>query len=217
VSIFETAKAIEGYRAELEDRAEVIERGSELVIVVADGAGGRAGGARAADTVIQGVRQAATTFPWLDDPRAWCRLLSEMDQALVEHPEAGETTAVVAAISPTGIVGASVGDSGAWLVTPKGYDDLTENQRQKPFLGTGAAIPVPFNAPGLDGTLLVASDGLFKYADWERIGEVALETDIEQAAGHLVDLVRLRSGSLPDDVSVVLCREAAERHAWKRD
>jgi serine/threonine protein phosphatase PrpC len=213
MSLYETATAIEGYRAELEDRAEVIERGSELVLVVVDGAGGRAGGARAADSVIQGVRQAAATFRRLDDPRAWCRLLSEMDQVLLEDPEAGETTAVVAALSPAGIVGASVGDSGAWLVTPKEYADLTENQRQKPFLGTGAAIPVPFKARRLDGTLLVASDGLFKYADWERIAEVALETDIQQAAGHLVDLVRLRSGGLPDDVSVVLCRESAERHA----
>ena len=53
MSLFETARVIEGYRDELEDRAEVIERGSELVIVVADGAGGRAGGARAADTVIK--------------------------------------------------------------------------------------------------------------------------------------------------------------------
>jgi PPM family protein phosphatase len=210
MSLFETAKAIEGYQAELEDRAEVIERGSELVIVVADGAGGRAGGARAADIVIQEVRQAAT-FRRLDDPQAWCLLLSEMDQTLLENPEAGETTAVVAALSPAGIVGASVGDSGAWLVTPKGYDDLTENQRQKPFLGTGAAIPVAFKARCLDGTLLVASNGLFKYADWKRIAEVARETDIQQAAGHLVDLVRLRSGSLPDDVSVVLCRPLTQR------
>jgi PPM family protein phosphatase len=211
MSLFETAKAIEGYQAELEDRAEVIERGAELVIVVADGAGGRAGGARAADSVIQGVRQATATFPRLDDPRAWCRLLSEMDQALLEDPEAGETTTVVVALSPAGIVGASVGDSGAWLVTPQGSADLTENQRQKPFLGTGAAIPVPFKARRLDGTLLLASDGLFKYADWERIAEIARETDIQQAAGHLVDLVRLRSGSLPDDVSVILCRPLSQR------
>jgi PPM family protein phosphatase len=118
---------------------------------------------------------------------------------------------VVVALSPAGIVGASVGDSGAWLVTPQGSADLTENQRQKPFLGTGAAIPVPFKARRLDGTLLLASDGLFKYADWERIAEIARETDIQQAAGHLVDLVRLRSGSLPDDVSVILCRPLPQR------
>jgi serine/threonine protein phosphatase PrpC len=209
MSVFEIAKSIEGYRAECEDRAEVIERAPWLIIVVADGAGGRAGGAEAAETVVKAVREAIPGVRRLDDPRAWCRLLEEIDQSLLEDSTAGETTAVVVAISPAGIAGASAGDSGAWLVTPKRYDDLTENQHHKPFLGTGAAIAIPFKARRLDDTLLVATDGLFKYTGCENICETALEEDLALAAKHLVDLVRLRSGSLPDDVSVVLCRPSA--------
>jgi PPM family protein phosphatase len=206
MSAFVTAKIIEGYRSVLEDRAEVMETGEGLVVVLADGAGGSPGGAEAAEAVVRAVLTEMTSLSRLRDPRAWSRLLAEIDQALLDDPDAGETTAVVASISAAGIAGASVGDSGAWLIAPNGYDDLTENQRLKPFLGTGAAIPVPFTAGRLEGTLLVASDGLFKYADESRICETAREEEIELAAKHLVDLVRLRSGALPDDVSVVLCR-----------
>ena len=67
-------------------------------------------------------------------------------------------------------------------------------------------MPVPFSARRFEGTLLLASDGLFNYTSDERISEVAREAEIEPAATHLVELVRLRSGALPDDVSVVLCR-----------
>jgi PPM family protein phosphatase len=211
VAEFLVARIVEAYQSELQDRAEVIETGPGLVIVVADGAGGRAGAARAAEVVVQMTRQAVSAIPArkIGDPRTWSRLLAEMDQALLDDPAAGETTAVVAALSAAGIAGASVGDSGAWLITPKGYDELTERQHPKPFLGTGAAIPIPFSARRFDGTLLMASDGLFKYTSPESICEVALEAEIEETAKRLVDLVRLRSGGLPDDISVVLCRPSA--------
>jgi hypothetical protein len=50
--------------------------------------------------------------------------------------------------------------------------------------------PVPF-----DGTLLVASDGLFRYATTH---------DIVRNLDRLVDLVRLPNGALQDDISVVI-------------
>jgi serine/threonine protein phosphatase PrpC len=184
----------------------VFERGASFVLVVADGAGGQAGGAEAAETIIRAVGDASTGAVPLDHPEFWCQLFYEMDNALVDDPTAGETTAVVAAVSPNGIAGASVGDSGAWLITPSGYDELTIYQQRKPCLGTGAAIPVPFSIRLWDGTLLLASDGLFKYAPEERICEVAQESDLQKAALHLLDLPRLRSGRLPDDGAIILCR-----------
>jgi serine/threonine protein phosphatase PrpC len=60
------------------------------------------------------------------------------------------------------------------------------------------------------GTLLLASDGLAKYASRTKIAASAIGTDLAESSGRLVDLVRLRSGALQDDVSVVLCRR--ERH-----
>jgi PPM family protein phosphatase len=204
----QTARAIQGYRSVLEDRTEWIDAGEAFVLVVADGAGGRAGGAAAAEAVVAHVRAVVVSMPpWqLPDPHAWVGLLSEIDERLVDDPDAGETTAVVAAITAAGIAGASVGDSGAWIVTRDGYDDLTAGQRAKPFLGNGMALPMPFSARRWEGTLLVASDGLFKYADGDSICAVARGEDLAAAAERLVDLVRLPSGSLPDDVAVLLAR-----------
>ena len=64
------------------------------------------------------------------------------------------------------VAGASVGDSGAWLVNPASgrFVDLTANQHRKPLLGSGRARITPFfhskKATSRD-VLLVASDGLF--------------------------------------------------------
>ena len=204
-SMFETAKILEAWGPRLEDRAEVIDRGESVLVVVADGAGGRPGAAYTAEAAVRLVcAEAAALRPW--DLFAWCGLLRRVDETLAHDPAAGETTLVAAVVSPQGVVGVSVGDSGAWLIGPGGVQDLTARQQRKPFLGAGAAVPVPFAVPGAGGTLLAASDGLFKYADAARIAEVAREADLEQAARHLADLVRLPSGKLQDDVTVVLCR-----------
>jgi serine/threonine protein phosphatase PrpC len=204
--MFETLKVQEAWAARLEDRAEVFARGEEAVVVVADGASGRPGAAYTAEAAVRMVGEFVTGQAARPDPLAWCHLLRRIDEALAHDPAAGETTAVITALSADGILGASVGDSGAWLVAPDGVLDLTAHQRRKPFPGTGMAVPVPFAAPWTTGTLLVASDGLFKYADRARIGAAAGAEDLEAAARHLVDLVRLPSGKLQDDVTVVLCR-----------
>jgi serine/threonine protein phosphatase PrpC len=203
---FETARIVEAYRPVGEDRAEVIETAFGLVLVVADGAGGRPGGGEAAEMVVREVREAAAAARRPLDPRDWGQLLTPIDEAMADDPEAGEATAVVAVISAAGIAGASAGDSEAWLIGPNDYHELTGCQHSKPFLGTSAAVPVPFSARRFEGTLLVASDGLFKYADPDGICAAARQESIDQAARDLVDLVRLRSGSLPDDVPVILCR-----------
>jgi hypothetical protein len=74
-------------------------------------------------------------------PEDWARCLYEADQALVRS--GGQCTAVVVEISEGRLVGASVGDSGAWLLTGKAIIDLTENQHRKPLLGSDEAMPCP--------------------------------------------------------------------------
>jgi hypothetical protein len=99
------------------------------------------------------------------------------------------------------LVGASCGDSGAWVVCANGrVDDLTARQRRKPRLGSGGAMPVSFSRPRLAGTLLVATDGLFNYALPEKISAVALGDDPDGAARDLIQLVRLPGAGLQDDV-----------------
>ena len=81
---------------------------------------------------------------------------------------------------------------------------MTEAQNRKPLLGPGRAQPVGFGPVPLEGRLVVASDGLFKYCDRERLLSVAMGDPLGVAATGLVEEARLPSGALHDDVSIVL-------------
>lgn len=213
----------DSYRGESsEDRAEILPAAGSQVLFVADGVGGRANGAKAADLLLDLIRDVAPQLTRLDAP-AWARFLAEADRIVHDEAEGGETTAVIAQVAADGhkIVGASVGDSEAWFVTPDGLFDLTESQYKKPFLGSGGARATPFAlpVPSEGGALLLASDGLFKYAAPERILEAARLPDAEESVAALLDAARLRSGSFSDDIAVALCRIAPggrKQSLWQR-
>lgn len=219
---FETAWRLEGFVEggnENEDRVGICEGADALVFVVADGAGGRAGGGVASRRAVEIVRKAITGERPNDDPQIWAERLAGIDRMLSRDKEAGETTALVVSISPVygksrtrRIVGASVGDSEAWRITPSGIEDLTRRQARKPLLGSGSALPVPFEAVWEEGTLLLGTDGLYKYVSQERIIEAALGTDLEQAAESLLALPRLPNGRQQDDVALLLCRCEAHQN-----
>jgi PPM family protein phosphatase len=133
-----------------------------------------------------------------------------VDHLLQRDPDAGETTAVVLAVSRGGIAGASVGDSEAWLISSDGHVALTARQQPKPGLGTSMARPVAFRSRFAGRTLLAATDGLFKYADSAAIGAAARQPALEAGASQLVELVWRPRGTLPDDVALILCRLPAD-------
>jgi serine/threonine protein phosphatase PrpC len=214
--MFDTAFQTVGYRRRNEDRVHVIPHADGVVVLVADGAGGTSGGAEAADTVCLWVRAYATRAERIDDAPAWAELLGRIDRQIAEC--SGQAAAAVVAWCGTGLFGASVGDCAAWHIggDAAAHDDLTHAQVRKPLLGTGEAKPVAFERPGAStGTLLVASDGLVKYTAPARIREVVAAGvgggALQPAAAALIDLVRLRSGALPDDVTVALCRPRTAR------
>ena len=93
----------------------------------------------------------------------WSDLLAKVDKQISDGN--GETTGVVVAVSEQGVVGASVGDSAAWLISEDGFDNLTAAQLHKPLIGSGRAKPASFvrNALG-EQVLLLGSDGLVKYS-----------------------------------------------------
>ncbi|MHC4985187.1 MAG: protein phosphatase 2C domain-containing protein [Planctomycetota bacterium] len=190
-----------------QDRAEVIETDRGVVVVVADGAGGSGGGKEAADSVVMWAKALVSRGGDLGATATWLDLLTRVD-AQLEAAGGGQTTAVVAAVTDSAIVGASVGDSAAWLIGSEGHTNLTAEQVRKPLLGSGRAKPVAFTAGGSDDTLLVATDGLVKYASVDRVCAAARKMNLHTAAAELVDLVRLKSGALPDDVGLALCRRA---------
>ena len=64
--------------------------------------------------------------------------------------------------------------------------------------------PAAFHAERRGRRVLIASDGLWKYATMTRIRTLTLREPLAEAADALTACVRLPSGSLQDDVAVVL-------------
>lgn len=181
----------------------VFEQGEDHVVVVADGAGGIRGGGDASDAFIAAVTSALTSGGFdITDPTIWNKLLTDVDHELAKTM-AGKTTAVIAVVGSGGIVGVSAGDSQAWLVGETGADEFTADQTKK-RLGSGRASPVSFFRPGLQGTLIVATDGLFKYATTGKIAETVRGREPGEAAEALRGLVALPSGKYQDDVGIVV-------------
>ena len=149
----------------------------------------------------------------LDDTAGFCQLLAYIDRALADGGS-GESTGLLVAASPLGIHGAGVGDCIAWLIDERGCRELTAEVPRKPLLGSGRACPVSFSLPPTAGTLLLATDGLWKYAAADVICEVVRKLPIEAAAAELLTLPRLASGAVPDDIGIILVRprRAPETH-----
>lgn len=170
------------------------------VIVLADGAGGISGGREAAERIV------GSTFGPLLEPADCMRALRALDLDLYERAACGEATTVLLVIRENAVFGASVGDSCVWALTPAGVLDLTSHQRRKPLIGSGAAEPVAFGPWPFVERVLVASDGLSKYAPRDRIRAATLEAapDAAAAADALVGAARLPGGGLQDDLALVI-------------
>jgi serine/threonine protein phosphatase PrpC len=184
-----------------EDRVHVEQCGSRTLAVVADGAGGTGSGAAAAAMACSIAAQRLRT-QGTRTAEDWARCLYQVDQALVQT--GGQCTAVVVEISEGRVFGASVGDSGAWMLNGKAVIDLTENQHRKPLLGSDEAMPMAFGPIELSGRLLIGTDGLFKYATESDIAQRATALSVNDAVDKLIAGVRLRSGAFQDDVAIIL-------------
>lgn len=209
---FPHAIRLASYRQASEDRAVVIDLENRIVIILADGAGGITHGGAAADVVVKIVNGRAHELADVED---CIELLREADH--VVKATGGETTAVLLVIDEGGIYGASSGDSEAWVIHDDGsIDDLTKDQHKKRRIGSGRAVPVGFERSRLEGgTLIVGSDGLFRYARPEAIVDVVLGARTPDEAGDgLVGLVRPGSGELLDDLGVCVVRLGGVSQRW---
>lgn len=186
------------------DRALAVPTAQGYLLALADGAGNSGSGAVAAERLV-GLVAKLTEPPAATD---WFEALCALDDELSRGGSGGQTTAAVACVSGNRITGASVGDSCAWLISSTGeITDLTARQRRRPLLGSGEALPVQFEAEPSGGRLLLASDGLIKYATVEQICALATQGSVTEAADALAHCVRLPSGGLHDDVAVLLVSE----------
>lgn len=175
--------------------------------VIADGQGGQPGGGEAARLAC---RVCADTAARLEPaalllPTTWTTILSTVDRAVADEPTAGYTTVVAFAVTGSRVCGASCGDSAAVLF--QGGDPmviLTDGQQKNPPVGSGFATFVSFAANlVLPWLVLAMSDGVWKYAGWERIAKAASERRGERLITSLLKLTRLRSGALQDDFTLI--------------
>lgn len=195
----ETAKLTKGYRKHCEDRVAVFDREERCVIVVADGAGGIGGGELAAECVIRAVEEELES---VNSANQWCEVLKRVDHRIT----AGESTAAVVDLRSYGIAGASVGDSGAWIIHDGEITNLTADQQRKPLLGSSSALPRPFTHPPLQGLLMLATDGFFNYVKRDALTPMVSQADFYSIPRRCVEMVRLPSGDLWDDIGIVVAR-----------
>lgn len=185
-----------------EDRVTVVRLLDRTIFALADGAGGVAGGGAAASAVcaaVDGCQKGGK-------PADWAKWLREIDRTMALLPSSGLAAVVVIEVVDDGtVVGASVGDCEAWSFGSDGAaHQLTAEQIRKPLLGSGHASPIAFSSR-MAGRLVLASDGLWKYMARGQIVKAALVQSLDDAISGLVSGVRLRSGALQDDVSVIAC------------
>lgn len=176
-----------------------IEGGYEIAL--ADGQGGRAGGARAAQLACAVA---------LDSTGSWAERLVAADTALAADREAGFTTLVALQIVGNRLFGASCGDSAAVAVcvgtAPK---VLTSRQFKNPPVGSGEASFVPFELGlTLPWRILLISDGVWKYASWDRVWDCAARLAGEELIEALKDAAKLpATGEYQDDFTLVLLED----------
>ena len=135
-------------------------------------------------------------------------ILQWIDKSPILAASAGLTTALVAVVADGVIQGASVGDSEAWLVSDTDDRVLTEGQNRKPLVGSRRCAPVAFGPVPMRGTLVLGSDGLFKYCPRDVLLGIARSSNLDAIPEQLVSASQLPSGRLHDDLTVLVCREA---------
>ncbi|VTU02160.1 protein serine threonine phosphatase : Protein serine/threonine phosphatase OS=Pedosphaera parvula (strain Ellin514) GN=Cflav_PD6463 PE=4 SV=1: SpoIIE [Gemmataceae bacterium] len=131
----------------------------------------------------------------------------EADAIVAADPEAGFTTLVAFGVTSDAIEGVSCGDSAVLLVCGSGaVAELTQYQHKNPPVGSGEAVFVSFEMPLVTPwKVLAMTDGVWKYAGWDRVRGLASRLGGEELLAALRAAARLpRSGQFPDDFTVVL-------------
>jgi hypothetical protein len=172
-----------------------------LIVCVADGQGGRAGGARAARLACDAM------VSDIGSGNDWPDILSQADLAVAADAEAGFTTLIGFAVWGDTLVGASCGDSAVLAVCASGaITELTARQFKNPPVGSGEATFIPFEAElRRPWRVLAMTDGVRKYVGWGRLRDLATVLGGDELLAALQAVARLPgSGQFQDDFTAVL-------------
>lgn len=180
-------------------------------MAIADGQGGRSGGAPAARIACQACLDAACGLPpdELTVSDTWVDLAARADAAVAADREAGYTTLVAFCVRGDRLAGASVGDSAAVLLTEVWSGvRLTDRQQKNPPIGSGEAFAMPFGVRlPTPWAVLAITDGVWKYGAWEHILPLKPNVPGQEMVEALLKRVRLPgSGELQDDFTAVALR-----------
>lgn len=142
------------------DRLCVLRDAHRTLIALADGVDSREAAQKAAARTVSELARCFRSGALPSDPRGWVMLLEGIDHAVLSDPEAGETSALVMLVEQGVVLGASVGDSLAYVVGPVGETQLLSGGKQNwPRIGTGIASPRGFGPVQLDGKLITRRAG----------------------------------------------------------
>jgi PPM family protein phosphatase len=181
-----------------EDAFALVPTARGVRVALADGQGWRAGGARAAQLACRVALERAA---------AWEDALADADDAVSANPLAGFTTLVALSVEGDTVRGASCGDSAAVAVWGDGLIRLlTAAQHKNPPVGSGEAVFAPFELElARPWKVLLLSDGVWKYASWERVWASAAKLSGDELLEDLQRAARLpATGEFQDDFTAVL-------------
>jgi PPM family protein phosphatase len=187
------------------------------LLFIADGMGGRPGGARAAQLACQSAISAASALhpDKLTHPKSWLPIFHSTDAAVSKDQGAGFTTLVAACVYKNKLAGASHGDSAALLLNHSSDPiDLTADQLKNPPLGSSASTPTPFSASlRSPWRLILMTDGVWKYAGRDTVTQLTSTLPPADAIAQLKHAAALpATGRFQDDFTLLLL-ESSPGHA----
>ena len=197
--MFEFSSYLEQQNQNGDDALYVVEIDASLWFCISDGAGGTGDGGKASRYVVEAFKE-VTQIGGFDTPEDFESFLRSIDTELFCESDGGEATAIIGVILNGVVVGASVGDSEAWLFNLEYDYELTSMQNIKPLLGSGSSIPIGFGPMLVEQFMLLGSDGLFKYVKHTEI-KLFLSGNVE--ALEIAGLAKREVGRLQDDISVI--------------
>jgi len=145
------------------------------------------------------------------EPRIWETILRQVDETVARDVAAGFTTLIGFCVAHNKICGGSNGDSALAIfdetrTCEEPTQSLTKFQIKNPPIGSGSAAVVPLAADlQSPWMILVMSDGVWKYARWDKIKEAAKTLRGTELISAIKQSAQLRrSGKLQDDFTLVV-------------
>lgn len=145
------------------DRLSVLRNAHCTLIALADGVDSSRSAQVAAARTVNELARCFRNGVLPEDSEDWAMILEAIDHVVLGDPDAGETSALVMLVRQGVVVGASVGDSLAYLVGAPGEPHrlISPPPHPGPPVGTGLAVPVALGPVKFEGKLVTRRPGRF--------------------------------------------------------